>query len=106
MHVPPVRFFAWIGASCFALLLASTTLAWNSPGHMIIALIAYDQLDDATRTKAVELIRSHPRFHDHFQRAMPNEVSRLNKQEQDEWLCAYAATWPDQVREAKFGVDR
>jgi hypothetical protein len=96
---------ALVGASS-TFFCPATIFAWNSPGHMTIALIAYDQLDEATRTKAVELIRSHPRFHDHFQRAMPNEVSRLNKQEQDEWLFAYAATWPDQVREAKFGVDR
>jgi hypothetical protein len=106
MRVLPFRMLALLGSCSFALLLASTAIAWNSPGHMIVALIAYDQMDEATRVKAVALIRNHPRFHDHFERAMPKDISRLGKREQDEWLFAYAATWPDQVREAKYGVDR
>ena len=34
----------------------SMAMAWNSPGHEIIALIAYEHLDDATRAKAIELL--------------------------------------------------
>src|SRR5262249_38395305 len=104
MFVRRLRFATFAAASFTTLLVSSTAVAWNSPGHMIVALVAFDQLDDATRAKATELIRNHPRFHDHFERAMPSEVSRLSKREQNEWLFAYAATWPDQVREAKFGV--
>jgi hypothetical protein len=99
---------------CVSLLICSvlcTTLAtspaqaWNSPGHMTIALIAYAQLDDATRAKAVELIRAHPRFHDHFQSFMPREVSRGDVHDQDQWLFAFASTWPDLVRDAKGAVN-
>ena len=86
--------------------IASPSLGWNSPGHMIIALIAYDQLDPATRAKAMELIRAHPRFDDHFQSAMPREVSRGEQSDKDLWLFAHAATWPDQVRDSKGGVNR
>ncbi len=84
----------------------STALAWNSPGHMIIALVAYDQMDAATRAKAVDLIRAHPRFHDHFESFMPREVKRGDRRDQDQWLLAHAATWPDLVREAKGAVNR
>ncbi len=87
-------------------LVSATAVAWNSAGHMIIALIGYDQMDDATRAKAIELIRAHPRFHDHFQSLMPREVSRGDVQEQDQWLFAQAATWPDLVRDAKGAVNR
>src|SRR3954467_14120918 len=80
--------------------VSSAAVAWNSPGHEIIALIAYEQMDDATRTKAVELIRAHPRFHDHFQSFMPKEISRGETKDQDRWLFAHAATWPDLVRDA------
>jgi S1/P1 Nuclease len=80
---------------------AGSAVAWNSPGHMIIALVAYEQLDDATRTAAVELLRAHPRFHDHFESAMPREVRRGNHREQDRWIFAQAATWPDLVRDTK-----
>jgi S1/P1 Nuclease len=79
--------------------------AWNSPGHIIIALIAYDQMDPATRAKAVELLRAHPRFSEHFQSGMPREISRGEQRGKDEWVFAHAATWPDQVRDAKGGVN-
>ena len=68
--------------------------AWNSPGHIIIALIAYDHLDPATRTKAVELLRAHPRFNDHFEGVMPREVKRGNDQRESEWVFAHAARGP------------
>jgi hypothetical protein len=87
------------------LLPCSVAVAWNSPGHMIVALIAYDQLDPATRAKAVELLREHPRFSEHFQGEMPREVSKAGQAAKDEWVFAHAATWPDQVRDAKGGVN-
>lgn len=101
------RYWFWIlVCGIFNLELAPTTFAWNSPGHIIIALVAYDQLDPATRAKAMELIRAHPRFDDHFQSEMPREVSRGEQNDKDQWLFAHAATWPDQVRDAKRGVNR
>src|SRR3954465_1829148 len=83
-----------------------TVMAWNSPGHEIIALIAYEHLNDATRAKATELLRAHPRFHDHFESFMPREISRGNAHDQDRWLFAHAATWPDLVRTSKGAVNR
>jgi hypothetical protein len=85
-----------------------TTLAqgWNPSGHMIVALIAYDQMDDATKAKAVELLRAHPRFQDHFQHFMPKEIVSASQAKQDEWCFAHAATWPDVMREAKSVVTR
>ncbi|HEX5470321.1 MAG TPA: S1/P1 nuclease [Lacipirellulaceae bacterium] len=87
-------------------LAISTASAWNSPGHMIIALVAYDQLDAATRAKALDILRSHPRFDDHFKRLMPHAVSRGDVQEQDQWIFAQAATWPDLMRDSKGAVTR
>jgi len=87
-------------------LTIATAVAWNSPGHMIVALVAYDQMDDTTRAKAVELLRAHPRFRDHFQSFMPRDVSKGSRSDQDQWLFAHAATWPDIVRDAKGAVNR
>jgi hypothetical protein len=87
-------------------LSTSRAVAWNSPGHEIIALIAYEHLDEATRAKAVELLRAHPRFHDHFESFMPKEISRGDVRDQDRWIFAHAATWPDLVRTAKGAVNR
>ena len=88
---------------CFLTTLAQ---AWNPSGHMIVALIAYDQMDDATKAKAVELLRAHPRFQDHFQHFMPKEIVSASQAKQDEWCFAHAATWPDVMREAKSVVTR
>src|SRR6188508_302366 len=93
------------GVLC-ALLAPAIATAWNSPGHEIIALIAYEHLDDATRAKAVELLRAHPRFREHFQSFMPKEIARGDVRDQDRWIFAHAATWPDLVRTSKGAVNR
>ena len=99
-------FFSFVaGLLCGVCLLPSAAMAWNSPGHMIISLIAYDQMDPALRTQVVELIKSHPRYKEHFESAMPREVTRGDERDKDQWLIAHAATWPDQVRSAKGGVN-
>jgi hypothetical protein len=87
-------------------LLAVTSYAWNPSGHMIVALIAYDKLDDATKAKAVALLRAHPRFQDHFQHFMPKDLVNGSQADQDQWVFAYAATWPDSVRDAKNTITR
>jgi hypothetical protein len=91
---------------CQVLLIANTALAWNSAGHMIIALVAYDEMSDAAKTKAIELLRAHPRFDAHFERLMPREVSRGNDAEKAQWFFAHAGTWPDLVRSPSSTVDR
>jgi hypothetical protein len=72
---------------------------------MIVALIAFDQMDPVTKAKAIALLRAHPRFDDHFQRVMRREVSRGDNRIQEEWLFAYAGTWPDQVRSPSGAVN-
>jgi hypothetical protein len=95
-----------VAICCMMLIsLPSTAKAWNSPGHMIIALVAYDELSPAMRARALELLRAHPRFDDHFLRSMPAEVNRSDQSVQEQWLFSHAATWPDQVRDPKRGVN-
>src|SRR6476660_371379 len=96
----------FVCSSLILLSASSTATAWNSSGHMIIALVAWEHMDEATRTKAVDLIRAHPRFHDHFQSFMPREVQRGGESEQGRWIFTHAATWPDLVRDAKGVVNR
>jgi hypothetical protein len=86
--------------------LAAPALAWNSPGHMTIALLAYDRMNPAAQAKAIELLRAHPRFNDHFAVPMEREMRRGSNAEKLKWLFAYAATWPDVVRSASGRVTR
>lgn len=78
------------------LVSPAATMAWNDVGHMLIAMVAWRLMDDGTRTKAVELLRQHPRFDADFQNKMPASLSDADR---DEWIFAHAATWPDIARD-------
>jgi hypothetical protein len=96
-----VLFFA-----CLLNLLAAAAMGWNSPGHRIVALMAYDQMGNRAQAQTADLIRAHPRFDEHFDRLMPREVRRESDHEQNQWLFAHAATWPDLVRSDRGSVNR
>ena len=36
--------------------------AWNDKGHMIIARLAWNQLSEAERAKAISILKRHPDF--------------------------------------------
>jgi hypothetical protein len=73
---------------------------------MIVAIVAYEEMNAATRAKAIELLRAHPRFQDHFEREMPREVQRLPDADKEQWIFAQSATWPDLVRSQGRNVTR
>lgn len=89
-----------------SLLWGPPASAWNSSGHMLIALMAFERMDDAARTKALDLLRAHPRFAEHFERVMPKDVARTTASDKDRWYFAHAAAWPDMVRDTRGGVTR
>jgi hypothetical protein len=90
----------------FSCLLTGPAQGWNSSGHMIVALIAREQMNDATRAKSNDLLRAHPRFNAHFQRKMPRYLSDRDVGRQAGWIFAHAGTWPDLVRNTSDTVDR
>ena len=89
-----------------SLFTANEAHAWNRAGHMTIALIAYDQLEPETRQRAIELLRQHERFTEHFEAKMPPAIEEGTEASQDRWIFAHACTWPDQVRRASAQVTR
>lgn len=100
-------FCAAVSAVIYMLCFGSgLAVAWNPSGHMIVALVAYDTMDEASRAEAIELLRAHPRFHDHFERYMPREIERGSKEDQDRWIFAHASTWSDIVRRSNNRVSR
>src|SRR6516162_3016618 len=66
--------------------------AWNGPGHMTVAKIAYDDLPEAARKKAHALLMRHPNYESYLTKNRPGNVSA------EEWVFLRAATWPDYVR--------
>lgn len=91
---------------CIALfgILCESSNAWNSPGHETVAAIAWGRLTPEMRDKAVQLLKKHPRFDDHFTGNMPDSVRHGNEETKNAWIFAFAATWPDLVRSEGNGV--
>jgi hypothetical protein len=82
-----------IAALLLALLLGNgQARAWNSTGHMAIALLAWRQLDPSQRQAAHQLLRAHPHYVRYLAQHRPEEAAA------DEWAFLRAATWPDWVR--------
>jgi hypothetical protein len=85
-----------------SIALCRVGFAWNAFGHKVVAEIAWQQLDDATRQKIVDVLYRHPRFADDFVRKMPEDVATADKSIQDHWVFQQAATWPDLARKHDF----
>jgi hypothetical protein len=75
-------------------LIPKPTFAWHEPGHMITALVAYEQLDPDTRKRIVDILKHHPRLSD-LQTNMPHDLS---DDDQQRWFFCQASVWPDLVR--------
>jgi hypothetical protein len=71
---------------------SSQSLAWNSTGHEIVALIAYDHLSPAARTAICTALKNHPRLNE--------DLLHDDKKFADTDIAIFtrAATWPDIVR--------
>jgi hypothetical protein len=89
-----------ITLAVFSTVLVENARSWNDAGHMIVNLVAYDLIDAPLRQKAVDLLRQHPRFEQHFMSKMPEEIWSANDAKKNEWIFAFAANWPDLVRRA------
>jgi hypothetical protein len=72
---------------------ASRAAAWNSTGHMAVALLAWRHLDGLQRQSAHQLLMAHPHYKRYLAEQRPEGVP------EDEWAFLRAATWPDWVRE-------
>ena len=75
--------------------------AWNHTGHKLVALVAWEQLDEDERKAVVRLMKKHKRFRSDFK---PDDNENVTPANKDKWIFAYAAFWPDAVR--KTAEDR
>jgi hypothetical protein len=87
-----------------ALLLASWLLwpgraaGWGPGGHRVVANIAYDRLDPATRSSIVKVLRKHKDFENRFTARMPDDIRTGPAEDQERWIFLQAAIWPDLIR--------
>jgi len=60
----------------------------------VTGILAYKLLDDATRSKVIEVLKAHPRFATDFDAARPEGVENP-----DMWAFSQTAVWPDLARD-------
>jgi hypothetical protein len=76
-------------------LLPAPAAAWNAAGHRLVACIAWENLDQSTRTEIAALLHTHP-DHDRWDR-------RGGKGDPDRTVFIESSTWPDDIRsDARF----
>lgn len=78
--------------------VASTAVAYNSDGHRVIALMAFEVMEEHARDDFIDLLRHHPRFTEDFMNRMPDNVRNGSQGTRDRWLISQAGVWPDIAR--------
>ena len=72
--------------------------AWNARGHMIVAAIAYQELDAKQQQSITEILISHPEY----ERQWKTDYSQLDDDtELGLYLFMRASVWPDDIRSSK-----
>jgi len=75
------------------LSLSSQAFAWGNKGHEVVAYIAYQHLDDATRQEVDDLIALNPCYSE-----WKTAVASLPSDQQSVGIFMLAATWPDRIK--------
>jgi len=83
-------------AVALMLVSASAAQAWNGEGHEIVAYIAYQHLDPATRAKVDALLALNPCFNEWQTAAKAVPVAQRSAA-----IFMQAATWPDMIKRNK-----
>ncbi|MEM0970001.1 MAG: S1/P1 nuclease [Verrucomicrobiota bacterium] len=76
---------------------------WWDGGHKLIALIAWDQLNEGQRSELLTTLTSHERFEEDFEKAMPPDIAQGNASDRAQWIIAQASIWPDLARKFPAG---
>jgi hypothetical protein len=75
-----------------ALLVVPTgASSWNARGHMMVAAIAWDQLEEPTKARAAELLKLNPEH--------KNWIRNVPAADRAKTAFMKAATWPDFIRD-------
>lgn len=76
-----------------SIVITGHALAWGNRGHEVVAFIAYQHLDAATKAQVDSLVKLNPCF-----KKWKTVVASLPAEEQSAGLFMLAATWPDRIK--------
>lgn len=91
-----MRFIALILAGAVLVLTASRASAWNSIGHMAVAKLAYDQMEEKQQIALYRLLQSHPHYKAFLAAGRPADIEN-----EVEWVVLRSAVWADWIRPRK-----
>ena len=77
-------------AAVAMVLISTGALAWNSRGHMMVSAVAWEQLEEPTQERVIELLKLNPNYTDW--------IRGVAKADQGKTAFMKAATWPDFIR--------
>jgi hypothetical protein len=86
---------AFLALATFLALAHAQASAWNNVGHMTVAKLAYDQMTDGQKLKAIAILKQHPHY------AIFLSTNRPDGADENEWVFLRASTWPDWIRPMK-----
>ena len=95
MDLAPRRLLALVLAG--TLLAAAPARAWNQPGHMMTASIAYDQLTPEQRAAVVKILEANPDFA-RWKETAPKDAPDFDF---GRYVLMMAARWPDDIRKGR-----
>jgi hypothetical protein len=95
---PKLKLVCALVSALITSLLPTQVLAWDATGHRLTAYVAWEFMSEQSREQALTMLYAHPRFQSDFLDAMPSHVRALEKPQQNRWLFAQAALWPDLAR--------
>ena len=75
----------FVAVTVSALLCVGSTFAWNDAGHLTIARIAWERLNDSQREKVVAILRKHPHRDELLLKNRPDDATEA------EWIFLRAA---------------
>jgi hypothetical protein len=86
-----------IAALSLAMALAQPVAAWDSFGHMVVASVAYRNLDAKTKNRVNQLLALNPYFKDatKWPAAIP---AGTTGEDRARMIFMLAATWPDSIK--------
>jgi len=86
------RLFPLVAVVVIGLASIGSALAWNDAGHLTIARIAWERLNDSQREKVVAILRKHPHRDELLLKNRPDDATEA------EWMFLRAAVWADHIR--------
>src|ERR1700761_5263971 len=86
---------------CFLLVFPPQSWGWGNTGHEAVAYIAWKQLNPATRTRVIALLKKVPTLSDEipgYTEWVAQLPAGLSADQQNQFLFMRAATWADSIK--------